>query len=194
MSRPSSRVAVAFLLAFSQVAGLSAANAQSPAPGAASAPAPAATAQPAAQAPVAAPGGAPGGAAAQAAPAPGGLQVPCSEFRYDPTGMRDPFKSLLQLEKKQRDTTQLPPIQQFDLDTVKVVGIVVDPAKGTQAMVKAPNGQTFVVRVGTIIGKNEGEIVEITLQGIRILEKFVDFMNRETRKETFLRSHPAAGK
>jgi type IV pilus assembly protein PilP len=98
------------------------------------------------------------------------------------------------LEKKQRDITQLPPIQQFDIETAKVVGIVVDPGRTTQAMVRAPNGQTFVVRVGTIIGKNEGEVVEITLQGIRITEKFLDFMNRETRKETFLKSHPAAGK
>jgi type IV pilus assembly protein PilP len=126
--------------------------------------------------------------------APGGLLVPGSDFRYDPTGRRDPFKSLLQLEKKQRDVSQLPPIQQFDLEAVKVVGIIVDPERGAQAMVRAPNGQTFVVRRGTIIGKNEGEVIEITLQGIRIVEKFVDFMNRETRKETFLKSHPTAGK
>ena len=120
--------------------------------------------------------------------------MPGSDFRYDSTGRRDPFKSLLQLEKKQRDISQLPPIQQFELDTVKVVGVVVDPVRGAQAMVRSPNGQTFVVRVGTIIGKNEGEVVEITLQGVRILEKFLDFMNRETRKETFLKSHPTAGK
>lgn len=128
-----------------------------------------------------------------AAPAPGALLVPSSEFRYDATGRRDPFKSLLQLEKKQRDLSQLPPIQQFDLETVTVVGVVIDPQRTTQAMVRAPNGQTFVVRVGTVIGKNEGEVVEITLKGIRILEKFLDFMNRETRKETFLKSHPSAG-
>ena len=50
-------------------------------------------------------------------------------------------------------------------------------------MIRAPSGQTFVVRVGTIMGKNEGEVVEITLQGIRIVEKFLDFMNRETGKK-----------
>ena len=120
--------------------------------------------------------------------------MPGSEFRYDSTGRRDPFKSLLQLEKKQRDVSQLPPIQQFEVETAKVVGIVIDPVRGAQAMIRAPNGQTFVVRVGTIMGKNEGEVVEITLQGIRIVEKFLDFMNRETRKETILKSHPAAGK
>ena len=174
MSRQSSLIAVLLLLAFSPAAGWSAAQVEPPAAGGAGTPAPV--------------------VAAPAVAVPDGLLVPGSEFRYDPTGRRDTFKSLLQLEKKQRDVTQLPPIQQFDLDTVRVVGIVVDRERGTQAMVRAANNQTYVVRVGTIMGKNEGEVVEITLQGIRIVEKFLDFMNRETRKETFLKSHPTAGK
>ena len=120
--------------------------------------------------------------------------MPGSEFRYDPTGRRDPFKSLLQLEKKQRDVTQLPRSSSSTWRRSRSSASSSTPVRGAQAMVRAPNGQTFVVRVGTIIGKNEGEVVEITLQGIRILEKFLDFMNRETRKETFLKSHPAAGK
>jgi type IV pilus assembly protein PilP len=192
MSRPSSRCAVALLLALAFAAGPFVVDAAPPSPAegygsapttGAIAPAPASQPSPVSVAP-----------AAARPPAPGELLVPSSEFRYDATGRRDPFKSLLELEKKQRDVTLLPPIQQFELETVKVVGVVVDPGRVTQAMVRAPGGQTFVVRVGTIIGKNEGEVVEITLQGIRILEKFLDFMNRETRKETFLKSHPTAGK
>lgn len=162
------------------------AAAQSSAPPASAAPASTGAPVPAGQPPAVTSG--------QPALTPAGLLVPGSEFRYDPTGRRDPFKSLLQLEKKQRDVSQLPPIQQFELDTVKVVGIVVDVVRGAQGMIRAPSGQTFVVRKGTIVGKNEGEVVEITLQGIRIVEKFLDFMNRETRKETFLKSHPSAGR
>ena len=189
MCRPSSRGPVALLLALVfAAAGPLPATAAPPSPGEGQAPAAGAIAAPAAAPQPAAV------ATTPAAPRPGELLVPSSEFRYDATGRRDPFKSLLDLEKKQRDVTLLPPIQQFDLETVKVVGVVVDPGRQTQAMVRAPNGQTFVVRVGTIMGKNEGEVVEITLQGIRVTEKFLDFMNRETRKETFLKSHPAAGK
>jgi type IV pilus assembly protein PilP len=149
---------------------------------------------------VPAPAGAPTTAAAPATvplePVPPTVLVPGSDFNYDPTGRRDPFKNLLQLEAKKRDVTILPPIQQFDLESVKVVGIVVDPTRGAQAMIRAPNGKTFVVHArtpagpGTIVGKNDGEVIEITLQGIRVMEKFLDFMNRETRKETFLKSHP----
>lgn len=191
MSRKSSRVAVALLLALAFAATPFVVAAAPPAPGegVGTAPTPGASAVPDPQ-PVPA-------SAAPAAPralSPGELLVPSSEFRYDATGRRDPFKSLLELEKKQRDISQLPPIQQFDIETAKVVGIVIDPGREAQAMVRAPSGQTFVVRTGTVIGKNEGEVVEITMDGIRVLEKFLDFMNRETRKETFLKSHPTAGK
>ncbi len=186
MSRPSSRAAAAFLLALTLAGAPFVCHAAPPSPGEAESKAPVAPA--AANVPAVEVPGAP------QALVPGGLLVPGSEFRYDATGRRDPFKSLLELEKKQRDLSQLPLIQQIDLETLRVVGVVVDPSRGAQAMVKAPNGRTFVVRVGTIIGKNEGEVVNITLEGIHILEKFLDFMNRETRKETFLKSHPTAGK
>jgi type IV pilus assembly protein PilP len=189
MSRQSSRSVAALLLATALIAGAPGRALAADIAGKSTQPPvavnPAAPAVPAASAPAAVP-----------APvvAPGGVLVPGSEFRYDSTGRRDPFKSLLQLEKKQRDVTSLPPIQQFDLESVKVVGVVVDRVRGTQAMVKTPNNMTFVVKVGTVMGKNEGEVVEITLQGIRVIEKYLDFMNRETRKETFLKSHPTAGK
>ena len=195
MCRPSNRVLPAAALAAALALTATVGFAQAPPPPAA-APAPPAKAAPTAPVAPAAPI-APGAEAAPGVGQPaaaGGVLVPTSEFRYNPTGRRDPFKSLLQLEKKQRDVAALPPIQQFDLETVKVVGIVVDPARGAQAMIRAPNGQTFVVRKGTIIGKNEGEVVEITMKGILVVEKFLDFMNRETRKETFLKSHPTAGK
>ena len=196
MCRPSSRAALAAALAAGLALAVSPAGAQTaPPPSAAQATKAAALAvapPPAAGAPVApAPGAAGSPPQAQTAGAEG-LLVPGSGFRYDPAGRRDPFKSLLQLEKKTRDVASLPPIQQFDLEAAKVVGVVIDPGRPPQAMIKAPNGQTFVVRPGTIVGKNEGEVVEITMQGIRVVEKFLDFMNRETRKETFLKSHPAA--
>jgi type IV pilus assembly protein PilP len=132
-------------------------------------------------------------APADAPPAPA-LLVPSGDFRYAPEGRRDPFKSLLALEQKKRDVNLLPPIQQFDLEAAKVVGVVVDPVRGAQAMIRSPGGQTFVLRKGTIVGKNDGEVVEITLAGVRVVEKFLDFMNRETRKETFLKSQSGAAK
>ena len=111
-------------------------------------------------------------------------------FHYESAGKRDPFKSLLELgEKPGPPPEDLPPIQRIDLKSVTINGVVLDELAGNQAMIKAGT-QSFVVTTGMIIGKNEGEIIEVTLDGIRVVEKFVDFMGRETLKEIFIKSHP----
>ncbi len=111
-------------------------------------------------------------------------------FHYESAGRRDPFKSLLELGPRPGPPPEdLPPIQRIDLKAVKINGVILDDASGNQAMIKA-GGQSFVVRTGMIIGKNEGEIIEVTLDGIRVVEKFVDFMGRETLKEIFIKSRP----
>jgi Tfp pilus assembly protein PilP len=111
-------------------------------------------------------------------------------FHYESAGRRDPFKSLLDLGAKPKDpTVPLPPIQKMDLNTVTINGVILDDVAGNQAMIKS-GSQSFVVKTGMIIGQNEGEIIEVTLDGIRVVEKFVDFMGRETLKEIFIKSHP----
>jgi Tfp pilus assembly protein PilP len=56
-------------------------------------------------------------------------------------------------------------------------------------MIKA-GGRSFVVKKGMVVGRNEGEVTEVTLKGVRIVEKFVDFMGKETLKETYIKSRP----
>ena len=133
--------------------------------GAAVSPAPMPPAAPAAQAPAAAP----------------------EDFHYGGALRRDPFKSLLVLQEKKRDVSMLPPIQQVDLQTFKVVGVIQDQMAGNRAMVQGPDGKTYVIKKGDIIGKNEGEIMDISLSGISVRERFLDFMNKETIVNTVLR-------
>jgi type IV pilus assembly protein PilP len=111
-------------------------------------------------------------------------------FHYNSAGRRDPFKSLLTLQEKKKDVSLLPPIQQLDLGQIRITGIILDETGGPRAMIKAPSGRTFIVTKGTIIGKNEGEVIEVNLQGFRVVEKYVDFMGRETLKELFIKARP----
>jgi type IV pilus assembly protein PilP len=131
------------------------------------------------------------GGASAATSTPKGLED--ETFRYEPTGKRDPFKSLLDLQSKKKDYSKLPPIQQLDIKQIKITGVVMDEIEGPRAMIKAPNGRSFVVKKGTIIGRNEGEIIEVSLEGIRVVEKYIDFVGRETLKEVFIKTR-AAGK
>jgi type IV pilus assembly protein PilP len=118
-----------------------------------------------------------------AAPAP---PVP-EEYSYRGMGRRDPFKSLLALQEKKRDISLLPPIQQVELSSFKVVGIIVDPTSGNRAMVKAPDGKSYVVKKGDIMGKNDGEVAEIGMAGLTVRERYLDFMGKETVVSTVLK-------
>jgi type IV pilus assembly protein PilP len=111
-------------------------------------------------------------------------------FHYNSASRRDPFKSLLTLQAKKKDISLLPPVQQLDLGQIKITGIVLDETEGPRAMIKAPNGRTFIITKGTIVGKNEGEVIEVNLQGFRVVERYVDFMGRETLKELFIKARP----
>ena len=118
-------------------------------------------------------------------------------FRYDSAGRRDPFRSLLELKEKggdEEDDKPKPPIQQIDLKQIVISGVIEDEVAGNRAVIKA-GGRTFVVKKGMIIGKNEGEVVEVSLEGIRVMEKFEDFMRKETLKEEFIkaRREPTTG-
>lgn len=150
--------------------------------------------------------GAAAGGSAQEAPESGGRTVAAKavpqvanisealedeSFHYDPAGRRDPFKSLLDLQSKTKDISMLPPIQQLDLNEIRITGVIMDEIEGPRAMVKAPNGQTFIVKKGTIVGKNEGEVIEVTLQGMRVVEKYVDYVGQETLKEKFVKTRSA---
>ena len=101
-------------------------------------------------------------------------------FHYIPMGRRDPFKSLMIQKEIKKDYTRLPPIQQTELKSFKVLGIIMDEERGHKAMVKAPDGKTYVLKKGNIIGKNEGEVVSIDLNGITVEEKFLDYMDAKT--------------
>jgi type IV pilus assembly protein PilP len=142
--------------------------------------------------PASSPAATPGPVPAAPAPAVQAGQNPSapvdSDFRYDPTGRRDPFKSLLVLQEKKRDVSMLPPVQQIELISFKVVGTIIDAAGGNRAMLIAPDGKTYVVKKGDVIGKNEGEVISITVAGITVKEKFLDYMNKETFVTTVLKA------
>ena len=138
---------------------------------------------------------------AQAAPEPASEErtvkeaLEDDEFHYVAEGRRDPFRSLMILVSKKKPEKDLPPIQKFELSEIKIAGVILDD-DGPRAMIKAPDGTTYVVKgpagdqPGTIIGRNEGEVIEVTMEGIRVVEKFLDFSGNETLKEVLIKARP----
>lgn len=94
-------------------------------------------------------------------------------YVYDPSGRRDPFEPPM-LVKRPVSNVPLTPLQKFDLGQFQLVGVII--GKGApRAMVVAPDGKGYILRMGTKIGKNNGRVVKISLDGVVVKEKFYDF-------------------
>ena len=97
------------------------------------------------------------------------------EYVYNPAGKRDPFKTFIEsvTEKKERAAAPVSPLQSYDLNALRLVGIMMLPGKKV-AIVEDPSGKGYHVKVGTHIGLNDGVVVEILKDEVIVEEKYLD--------------------
>lgn len=140
-----------------------------------------------------------GGAQATATPAPkaaaaapsepgGNLGVIDVGYTYDETGKRDPFRSFL-MERAERmalETQVRGPLEQFDLSQLSLEGVVWQTGNA-RALIADPAGETYIVAEGARIGKNDGRVMAIEDNMVRVKETYVDYLGRETTKDIEMR-------
>ncbi len=107
------------------------------------------------------------------------------DYRYDPTGKPDPFKSFLKQIQLVKDTEALSPLERFDLSQLTVTGIIW-ATKRPRALVEDPTGKGYIVAEGAGIGKNKGRVLRIDDNRVVVKETYVDFHNKATTKEVDL--------
>jgi type IV pilus assembly protein PilP len=111
----------------------------------------------------------------QAAPPMGGDPA----FQYNPEDRRDPFVALVKDPGKKgwgeavKHGGPLGPLERFDLSALKLVGIVWGEL-GYRGMIRAPDNKGYFVAVGTYIGENGGQVVEVAPDRLVIEEKYKD--------------------
>ena len=89
-------------------------------------------------------------------------------FNYDPIGKRDPFKPYKSVLNG-KDGDQSDPLLRFELDQLKVVGILWEVSR-PRAMIQDPSGQIHVVIKNSKIGRNEGFVATIREGQIVVVE------------------------
>jgi Tfp pilus assembly protein PilP len=108
------------------------------------------------------------------------IQNENNHFAYSPKGRRDPFKPLIQEKEKVpeavpgRPARLKGPLERFELSQYQLTAIMV--VKGVpRAMVKAPDGKSYTVKVGDYIGMNDGfvkrietKVISIAKNGLRV--------------------------
>jgi len=117
------------------------------------------------------------------------LAPPPSTNQFDFSGKKDPFKPDIAvktapatLPEDMKKTLQVGlPIHSFDVSQFRLIGVVTG-AKENQAMVIDPNGKGYVLKTGMTIGKNDGRVTAVGINGVDIVEQFKDDSGR-VRKE-----------
>ena len=99
------------------------------------------------------------------------------ESGYDFTGKKDPFRPYVVAKPKLAALPQakekLLPIQQFEVNQFKCIGIITGLAEN-RAMVVDPTGKSYVIKVGALIGPNDGRVKRIEPAFIEVTEMFSD--------------------
>ena len=103
-------------------------------------------------------------------------------FIFNPKGLRDPFKPLVQPEQlditanqatgggiKPDLTRRKEELEAFPLDVLKMVGTI-GVKKELWALIKADDGTVHRVHAGNYIGKNYGKILQISVDKIELME------------------------
>jgi len=85
-----------------------------------------------------------------------------AKYMYNPVGLRDPFAPLVKEIRKSsaKPKRNLGPLEKFQLGQFRLMAMLI--VKGTpRAMVKAPNGKSYTVKPGDLIGPNGGVVKSI---------------------------------
>ncbi len=145
---------------------------------------PASGTQPAAQ-PIAPPQPAKSEASAAGGAVP---SIPAEAYSYKPAGRRDPFAPIVEREEKKEQKLGLAPLERYAIAEFKLTGIVWG-GFGYNAMLEAPDGKGYFVRVGTVIGQHHGVVKKITKDIMIVEETYKNYMGDTERKQITVQLH-----
>jgi hypothetical protein len=117
------------------------------------------------------------------APVDGGLGAVDSDYVYDPTGKRDPFRDFKwDRPDHLAQGPEAGPLEQFDLSQLSLVAVVWKTGNA-RALIQDPSGESYIIAEGARIGRNEGFVTAIDDNLLRVREKYIDSVGHETMKD-----------
>jgi len=113
---------------------------------------------------------------------------PAGDVPYDSSGRRDPFRPP-RFGSSPHSGEQRTPLQRYEVAQLRLVAVIYD-TKDPRAVVEDDQGLGYIVRVGTPIGPNGGEVRGIERGRVHITEDSVDYYgeHRETEVTMELRT------
>jgi type IV pilus assembly protein PilP len=112
------------------------------------------------------------------------------DYSYNPIGKRDPFKPY-EGEVTYFEEREKTPLEMYDLSQFTLTAIVWGISE-PRALVRAPDGQDYIVKKDMRIGKNLGRIARITKKELVVAEEYRDPLGKLVVKETPMLLHEKA--
>jgi type IV pilus assembly protein PilP len=123
-------------------------------------------------------------------------KVGIESYTYDPKGRRDPFLSIIEASKKEREVEKkkkgLKPSEAYDVPDIKVIAIAKD-RNTYHAMVQLPDKKYFTVREGMSLGLYGGKVIKIDATGVVVREFIKDYKGEIHPKDTILKLRKEEG-
>jgi Tfp pilus assembly protein PilP len=106
-------------------------------------------------------------------------------YFYDPTNKIDPFKSFIVVRRELEEKEQGKPktyLETLDISQLTISAIVIG-SKGNWALVRDSKGDGHVIKVGTLIGRKNGQVKRILEKEVVVTESYKDIRGREIIKD-----------
>ena len=100
---------------------------------------------------------------------------------YNPIGKRDPFRPPSS-DSLERDLSSLNPLDRWGLDQLTLRAVLRgfgDP----KAMFEDPEGQTYIVEQGQVLGREQGRLSRVLTTDVIITERTINYLGQESLYE-----------
>jgi type IV pilus assembly protein PilP len=114
------------------------------------------------------------------------------DYFYDPRGKRDPFRSFQFVDENRPDVHDFGPLEDFELGQLELSAVIWD-ANNPRALILDPGGRAYIVREGSQIGKNHGQIIHIGDNLVLVKETYENLAGERTTKDVELRIRLSQG-
>lgn len=118
-----------------------------------------------------------------------GYAVSERNYFYDPRGKRDPFRSIRFADSDadgDSDKKDFGPLGDFELGQLELLAVIWD-ANNPRALILDPGGRSYIIREGSAIGKNNGQVIHIGDNLVLVKETYENFAGEQTTKDVELR-------
>jgi type IV pilus assembly protein PilP len=113
------------------------------------------------------------------------------DYFYDPRNKRDPFRSF-RFVSDTGDEENFGPLGDFEVGQLELSAVIWD-AQNPRALILDPGGRAYIVREGSQIGKNSGQVIHIGDNLILVKETYENFAGERTTKDVELRIRLSQG-